>query len=80
MFPVTVCVITADFTSGTDTTEKMSRMLIQYLFCRNNNCHLVLGGINICSYGYCVKFNTVAMVLYTYYGMIMYTIKSEIMN
>ena len=25
---------------------------------------LVLGGINICSYDYCVKFNTVITVLY----------------
>ena len=29
MFPVTVHVITADITSGTDTTENMCRRLIQ---------------------------------------------------
>ena len=40
-FTVTVCIniITADITSGTDITEKMTRRLIQYWFCRNSNCH-----------------------------------------
>ena len=39
---------------------------------------LVLGGIDFCSYDYCVKFNTVITILYTYYSMSIYTIKVKL--
>ena len=39
---------------------------------------LVLGGINFCSHDYCVKFNTVITILYTYYSMSIYTIKVKL--
>ena len=39
---------------------------------------LVLGGINFRSHDYCVKFNTVITILYTYYSMSIYTIEVKL--
>ena len=48
----------------------------KFIFLRQ--CVLVLGGINFCSHDYCVKFNTVITILYTYYSMSIYTIKVKL--
>ena len=39
---------------------------------------VVLGGINFCSHDYCVKFNTVITILYTYYSMSIYAVKVKL--
>ena len=45
--------------------NKLEAKMTPISFCaKRYEFEVVLGGINICSYDYCVKFNTVIMVLY----------------